>query len=165
MVDQEGGSRLRRRAFRLAVVLKGIDGILEVVGGALLIVFGPGGVSRTVTLLTQHELVEDPNDVLASILIRFGQHLGAGTVHFAAAYLFAHGVVKLWLAGGLIRGRRFIFPAALVVLGLFVLYQVYRLVHRFSAGLAALTMFDLVIIALIWGEWRAIRASSGGSPT
>ena len=43
---------------------------LEVRGGLLLLVVLPATIDRVVTSLTQHELSEDPHDVLATHLLR-----------------------------------------------------------------------------------------------
>jgi uncharacterized membrane protein len=43
---------------------------LEVSGGLLLLVVSPATIDRVVTSLTQHELSEDPHDVLAPHLLR-----------------------------------------------------------------------------------------------
>lgn len=156
--DRGALARWRHGLFRAAVMVKGVDGLLEIVGAGLLLAFGPGGVSGAVRFLTQHELAEDPRDLLVGLLIRRTQRIGAGAVHFAAAYLFVHGLVKVWLVGGLIRERRWVFPVALMILGLFVVYQVIRLVRHPGGGLLFLTVFDLAIIGLVWREYRALPA-------
>ena len=150
----------RHHLFQLGMVVKGLDGILEVAGGVLLAVLGPAGVGRTVTFLTQHELSEDPGDRLARWVVEHFGHLAAGTVLFASAYLLVHGAVKVVLAAGLIRGRLGVFPWGLGFLGTFILYQAYRLTVRPSVGLAALTVLDLVIVALVWREYEALRKTA-----
>ena len=145
----------RHRLFRWAVVLKGIDGVLEIVGGALLSVFGKHGVSGAVAFLTQHELAEDPRDFFAGFLVRHTHALGVASVHFAAAYLLVHGLAKVGLAAGLLRERRGVFPAALAFLGLFFLYQVYRLIIDPSAALAVVMLTDAAILLLVWKEYVA----------
>jgi uncharacterized membrane protein len=147
----------RHRLFQVGIVLKGLDGVLEVAGGVLLVVLGPAGVSRVIAFLTQHELSEDPRDAVAGWVVDHFGHIGAGTVHFAAVYLLVHGVVKVVLVAGLIRERLGIFPWALGFLGTFILYQGYRLLILPSAGLAFLTALDLVIMALVWREYEAVR--------
>lgn len=142
------------------MLLKGADGIFETIGGGLLAVFGPSGVSRTVTFLTQHELAEDPSDALAGWLVRHSWRIGADTIHFAAAYLAVHGLIKVFLVAGLLRERRWAFPTGLAFLGLFLAYQVYRLLHQFSMGLAFLSVFDLAVILLVWREYREFRPPS-----
>ena len=146
----------RHRLFQWAVAVKGIDGMLEVAGGALLILFGAHGVSGAVAFLTQHELAEDPRDLFANYLVRHTERLGVASVHVAAAYLLVHGLAKIGLAAGLLRDRRGIFPVALAFLGLFFLYQVYRMIIDPSAALGVLILLDAVILVLVWKEYLAM---------
>jgi uncharacterized membrane protein len=154
---------LRHRLFQVGVVLKGLDGALEIGGAVLLAIFGASGVSRVGRFLTQHELSEDPHDVVAGWVVRHTRELGHSTVEFAIAYLMVHGVVKLVLAGGLIRERLRIFPWALGFLGLFIVYQGYRLVVGFSGSFAFLTGLDIAIVVLVWQEYRDLRSRQGGA--
>ena len=61
---------------------------------------------------------------------------------------------KLLLVVGLLRNKLWAYPWSLVALALFIAYQVYRFTHPHGAGLVALTLFDLVMMWLIWHEWR-----------
>jgi uncharacterized membrane protein len=54
------------QTFEVGILLKGLDGLLEVLGGLLLLVVSPATIDRVVTSLTRHELSEDPRDVLAT---------------------------------------------------------------------------------------------------
>jgi len=150
----------RHRFFVWAVALKGIDGVLEVAGGALALLYGAHGVSGVVAFLTQHELAEDPRDLFANFLVRHTERLGVASVHFAAAYLLVHGLAKVGLAVGLLRGRRGVFPAALAFLGLFFLYQAYRMIIDPSPALAVLMLMDAVILLLVWREYLATAAEA-----
>jgi uncharacterized membrane protein len=47
----------------------------------------------------------------------------------------------------------------IVVLLLFVTYQLYRFVLNPTAGLAGLTIFDILIVALTWREYQQQRRS------
>jgi uncharacterized membrane protein len=53
------------RVFEIGVILKGLDGVLEAVGGLLLLAVTPATMDRKMVRLTQHELSEDPHDVIA----------------------------------------------------------------------------------------------------
>jgi uncharacterized membrane protein len=150
----------RHRFFVWAVALKGIDGVLELAGGALALLYGAHGVSGVVAFLTQHELAEDPRDLFANFLVRHTEGLGVASVHFAAAYLLVHGLAKVGLAVGLLRGRRGLFPAALAFLGLFFLYQAYRMIIDPSPALAVLMLVDAVILMLVWREYLAMAAEA-----
>ena len=57
------------RAFQIGIIAKGINGLAEVVGGLLLVFATPGSIHDLVAVLTQGELSEDPNDVIARYLL------------------------------------------------------------------------------------------------
>ena len=151
--------RLRHRLFTLGVLVKGLDGLLEVVAGLLLLAASHAQITTWVFALTRHELVEDPRDVVANLLRRVVLHLSTSTQVFGAAYLLGHGAIKIFLAGALLRNRRWAYPAALAVIGGFIAYQLYRVSYSHSLGLAALTLFDTVVEILIYAEYRATRVS------
>lgn len=153
---------LRHRLFQWAVALKGIDGMLEIAGGVLLLIFGAHGVMGVVAFLTQHELAEDPRDALAGYLVRHTADLAVGSIHFAAAYLLVHGVAKVGIAAGLLRKKRWVFPPALAFLGLFLAYQVYRVLISPSPGFVFLTVVDAAILVLVWREYVATAPSPAG---
>jgi uncharacterized membrane protein len=142
--------------FDVALVLKGIDGFLELVGGILLLLVSPDSINHFAQRITQHELSEDPNDLLVHHLLRLTSNLH-NTQTFGALYLLTHGLVKLVIVYGLFRRERWAYPVAFIFLGGFVVYQIYRLTYAPSAGLALLTVFDLLIIWLTWREFRRTR--------
>jgi uncharacterized membrane protein len=112
-----------------------------------------------VIALTQHELVEDPHDWIATTARQAAAQLSANTRLFGGAYLIVHGLAKVVLVIGLLRGQRWAYPVGIGFLTLFIAYQLYRLSHQFSPGLLLLTLFDAVIVALIWREFRSLEAA------
>jgi uncharacterized membrane protein len=145
------------RLFRLSVAAKGIHALIECLGGLALAFMTTGAIQGLVAALTQDELVEDPNDFVATRLLHLAQTFSVSSKNFYAFYLLSHGVVKLFLVAALLRDRVWAYPASLVVLGLFILYQVYRFTFTPSAGLVLLTIFDGIVMVLIWHEYRLIR--------
>jgi uncharacterized membrane protein len=150
------------RTFDIALILKGLDGLLELVGGVLLLVVSPATINRLAERLTQHELSQDPQDFIAHRLLRLTANLH-NTQTFGAVYLLTHGLVKLVIVVGLFRREHWAYYVAFVFLGGFVIYQVYRLTYAPSIGLALLTVFDSIIIWLTWREYRRMRTHR--SPT
>jgi uncharacterized membrane protein len=146
--------RTLRRLFDLGVIIKGIDGALEVAGGIMFVVVNPQTLSTIVLSLTAHELSQDPTDLVANLLRHSLGHVSSNTTLFAGAYLMGHGLVKLLLVVSLLRGKLWAYLAALWFLGAFVLYQFYRIVLTHSLGLTALTVFDVVVMSLIWHEYH-----------
>ena len=98
------------QTFEVGIILKGLDGLLEVIGGLLLLVVSPATIDRVVTSLTQHELSEDPHDFLATHLLRTAHGLTGSAVLFGAVYLLAHGVVKVVLVAALLKDQRWAYP-------------------------------------------------------
>ncbi len=92
-------------------------------------------------------------------LRHLAERFSVETKHFASGYLIGHGVLKIFLAVSLFRERLWAFPLALFVLAVFVAYQLHRFGRTHSMVLLALTLLDLVVMALIWREFRA-RAKS-----
>lgn len=155
------------RAFEVGIIGKGLNGATEVVGGLLLVFLGPDRIHRLLVALTQGELSEDPKDVVATHLLHTANGLTGPAVLFGAAYLLAHGVVKVVLVVALLRNKIWAYPWMIVVLLLFIAYQLYRIALHPTAGLVALTLFDLVIVALTWREYGQRRhrpTSSGADP-
>ena len=66
-------------------------------------------------------------------------------------------MVKLALVIGLLKGKLWSYPASLIVLGLFIVYQLYRFSYTHGAGLIVLTILDVVVMGLIWHEYRLMR--------
>ena len=146
------------KTFYVSLILKAIDSLLEVAGGLLLLFISPDSVKRWAHDLTQHELSQDPHDFIATHILKAGQDFAHGGRWFAAAYLLSHGLVKLVMIGALFRQKKWAYPALIVVLGLFVVYQVYRMAFvKFSVGLLLLTLFDIFIIWLTWREYQNHR--------
>src|SRR5215813_8736158 len=147
------------KTFKIGLVLKGLDGVLEVAGGLLLLFLSPQAIQHLVRVLTAHELSEDPHDMIARYLLHTTAHLHHGTTVFGAIYLLSHGIAKIVLVALVLRDKLWAYPWLIGLLLAFIAYQLYQItaVH-FSAGLTALTVFDAVLVWLTWREYRAKRA-------
>lgn len=142
------------RIFDTSLILKGLDGLLELVGGVLLLLVSPRQLTGLVMLLTQHELSQDPKDFIATHLLAYAHTLTASVTLFAAAYLLVHGIMKIVLVVALLKGQLWAYPWMIGFLGIFILYQIYRLILHVSVGLIALTLFDCFIVLLTVLEYR-----------
>ena len=149
-----------RRFFRVGVLLKGIDGMLEVLGGLLLLVATSDSIHSVVWTLTEHEISEDPTDTIASLLRHATDTLSLDTRMFASVYLVFHGIIKLCLVVSLLRELKWAFPVALWFLGVFTAYQLYRFAHTHSIALLVFSAIDLFVMWMVWREY-AVRRSTG----
>ena len=145
------------RFLRISLILKGIDGVLELIGGILFLLVHRSTIDRTIAFLTRHELTEDPHDLLANLLTHIAAHLSLKTKIVASVYLLAHGIIKVILVAGLLMDRKGFFPPALIFIGIFILLEAGRLSQSFSIGILLLMLFDILVITLIWLEYRSIQ--------
>jgi uncharacterized membrane protein len=149
-------------AFELGVILKGLNALVELVSGIALWFTSLDFIRNMVGVLVHTELL-DAHDRVAGYLLHAAEKVSVGGKNFAAFYLLSHGVVKLILVAGLLRNKLWAYPASLFVLGLFIAYQLYRLTFAFSIGLVLLTVFDAIIILLIWNEYRFVEKARHGA--
>lgn len=145
------------RTFQISIIAKGLDGLLELIGGLLLLAVGPTAINHLIIGVTRHELSEDPHDLIANRLLQFGGGLTGSAVRFAAAYLLLHGIVKVVLVVALLRDKLWAYPWLIITLVIFIGYQLYRIVLTPTIGLTILTIFDAIVVWLTWREWRRRR--------
>ncbi len=154
--------RTRERWFDLVFLvgfaLKAVDGLVELLVGLPLLVLRPAQVEAVARLMTAGELREDPGDPVAHLVRHGVAALSADATLFAAVYLVVHGLVKLGIVAAIFRGSRRLYPWAIAALGGFVVWQGVESVQHPGVGLALLTLFDVVIVALTVREWRHHRS-------
>ena len=148
------------RLFEIGIILKGLDGLLETIGGLLLLAVTPATINQLAAALTQHELSEDPHDFIASHLLGYAHGLTGSAVTFAAVYLLLHGITKIVLVAALLRNQIWAYPWMIAFLLIFIGYQLYRIAASPTLALSALTIFDAFIAWLTWREWRKQRTKS-----
>ena len=158
MTNTNGVSPSLDRTFRVSVTLKGLDGVLETIGGLVLLFVSPSTINHLARTLTQHELSHDPHDFIARHILRSAGHLTHGATLFAAVYLLSHGLAKIVLVAAVLREKLWAYPGLILLLGAFIAYQLYRLLAvRLTIGLSLLTAFDIFVVWLTWREYKAKR--------
>ena len=161
--QRESSSAPVDRAFRLTIVLKALDGILEVLGGVLLLFVSPASLRQVVRWVTAHELAQDPKDFIARHLLHSASQLTRSRTLYGAVYLLGHGVGKVVLAVLVLRERLWAYPAIIVLLAAFIAYQLYRITQHATVALVALTAFDALVVALTAHEYRRRRRDRAAS--
>ena len=142
------------KAFRISLILKGLDGLIEIISGLLLLVIRPAQIDKIVHHLTDSTLATNPHSFWARDLAHWANNLGKGSLLFGAIYLLSHGIVKVFVVVQVWRNRSWAYPLLLGVIGLFIIYQLYYLIFKkFTAGMVALTIFDFIIVYLTWIEY------------
>ncbi len=144
------------RLFRIALLIKAVDGAAELLGALVLLAVPGAALHSLVAAVLSRDLLGPPDGALA-------RHFEAGTAEFvsgnrtfAVVYLGLHGLVKLGLVAALLRRWRAAYPVAAVVLGAFVVYELYRATQTGSILLPLLAVLDIAIITVIIREYRLL---------
>lgn len=151
------------KTYEIGIILKGINGTLELIGGLLLLFLSPGTITRITNFLSQDVLQENPHNVIGLHIQRTGEHLASGATTFAVLFLLTHGLVKVVLVTCLLLNKMWAYPWALGALVLFLVYQLYLMVTKPTFGMAFLTVLDIVIVWLVWREWKQQKSLHNNS--
>ncbi len=150
------------RVFVAGVLAKGLNGVAEVAGGAVLFLVSRDLLVGLLGGVASWLMSDDPQNFLGQWLLNWskGEDLSAASISFVATYLLLHGIAKLVLVGALLRGRLWAYPLSIAVLVAFIGYQVYDIVTEGpSVGMIGLTLFDIVLTWLAWREWQHHKES------
>jgi uncharacterized membrane protein len=144
--------------FDVTLVLKGLHALIEMIGGILLYAVSAENIVRIVNFFVRDEIREDPHDFIANYLLHTAQNFGGSTQAFAALYLLLHGIINGSLVVALWKEKLWAYPVAFVVIGAFIVYQLYLFIFGFSWWLALLTALDIVVIFLVRHEYGVLKA-------
>lgn len=143
--------------FEVGVLLKGLNGLLEIIGGLMLFFIRPTTVNTFVRMITQDELSEDPKDLIANFLTTTAHTLSIRGDYFGGIFLFSHGLIKIGLIIALLKKKIWAYPLAIAVFGAFVAYQLYRYSISHSPWMIALSVLDAFVIVLTSLEYRNLK--------
>ncbi len=138
------------------MLVKAVDGALELVGALVLLALSGAALHELVNAVLSRDLLGPPDGSLARHFEAGTAEFASGNRTFAVVYLGLHGLVKLALVAALLRQWRPAYPVAAVVLGAFVLYEIYRAIQTGSVLLPFLAALDVAIIALVIREYRLL---------
>ncbi len=140
--------------FEFSVIIKGIHAVIEIIGGFLVLFISQNFVIQTIVNFTQDELAEDSKDFLANYLLHAAQNFSINSKHFVAFYLLSHGIIKGVLVIALLKKKLWAYPVSIFVFSLFIVYQIVRYSDTHSIWLILFTIFDAIVIWLIWHEYK-----------
>ncbi len=144
---------LLHSTFEVGITVKGVDGLLEIIGGALLW-FKSSSINELVQTVAQHELSRGAHAFIFTHLSNASQKLASGSTEFASIYLASHGLTKVILVICLWLKKLWAYPLTMIVFAAFMAYQLFRFTHTHSIVLLLLTFFDALLIYLTWKEFQ-----------
>jgi uncharacterized membrane protein len=145
------------RFFMLTILAKGSLGLVQL-GTAVAIFYG---VTSRLPSLAQSiiaaELAEDPNDFLAARIMSLVGAIPETDLTFYTYYFAAHGLLHVVVVAALLVGANWAYPSAVVVLIIFVVYQIFEWFTVGGVMLLVLSAIDVLVIYLTLIEWRRHR--------
>ncbi|MCL5730330.1 MAG: DUF2127 domain-containing protein [Candidatus Pacearchaeota archaeon] len=144
-------------AFRISIILKFLDSLIETLSGFVLLFVSSGSIYSFVSNFFAKELAEDPHDFIATHLISLAGNFPSSVKLFVALYFISHGVIKLGLLIGLWYEKIKLYPVAIGIFILFIIYQIYKYIISPSGWLIYLTVLDLIFIGLAILEYRHLK--------
>jgi uncharacterized membrane protein len=143
--------------FEASLLFKGLLAFGETMSGLGLVLTPNHAILSLVSWMTSHELAQDPGEDMAQWFQNITDTFPIATQQFYAIYLLAHGALKFTMVLMLNRKVLWAYPAAMVVLGGFVLYQLFEFVAHGSTILLGLSALDSIMIVLVWREWGILK--------
>ena len=80
--------------FVASVLFKGVHALIEIVGGVALYLISTDWIVDTINRFSCDQLIEDPDDWIATHLLEFARTFSVEAHNFYAFYLLSHGIVK-----------------------------------------------------------------------
>lgn len=144
--------------FLVGVLLKTLDGLVELAAGIPALFISKIQLVALAHAATSGELAEDPHDLIANLVLHESGKLSQSALLIGGLYLVIHGAVKIVIVIALFLGSRHIYPWAIGALTVLLIIQVADLAAKFSFGVLALTVLDIIIIWVTLREWRHGRS-------
>jgi uncharacterized membrane protein len=143
--------------FGVGMFIKAGAALFEIGTGIGTLFLTTNEVLGVTQLLVQGKLAADPDNFLANYILDLAAKYTPGQTNwFLFSYLAGHGIINLFLVIALLRKKMWAYPLSLAIFGLFVIYEAWQSYSTYAPLLVAFTIFDLVVIWLIWMEYRYI---------
>ena len=154
MTDDTKIDLVAHRLFLLSLAAKGALGTVQLATAAALALGLADRLPAIARKIFAAELSQDPNDFLATRLLALAGRVPGADMTFYQIYFAAHGLLHIGVVALLLSGHGAAYPAAIGVLAVFVVYQLFEWFHVGGSMLLLLTAIDLAVIALTLTEWR-----------
>ncbi|MEI8337649.1 MAG: DUF2127 domain-containing protein [bacterium] len=146
--------------FELSILLKAINAVIEIILGLIIFFITQDFIHDVITFFTSKELIEDPTDLFANYFFVSGNNFAATSHIFIIIYLLVHGVIKLILMLSLFKNKLWAYPLSIIFFSLFIFYQIYRFTYTHSLWLILFTIFDILVVWLVWHEYISLKKNA-----
>ncbi len=149
---------LVHNGFEIGIFLKGLNGILEILGGGAMLILSPQTIFRFIFFIVQSL----PQNLVGKHLLVQSYSLLNEQKTFLILFLLSHGIIKLLLIFALYKKKLWAYPLAVLVFGLFILFQMEQYFVSRSLWLIILSVLDVLVIGLTYLEYRNLKSKING---
>lgn len=146
--------------FQISMWWRIIYGFIRVLLGLAMLRLINTDISDVLYTLFQHELFEDRMDTLYLILSQFLTDHSYTITYFLAGYFLFWGFTDVFLSYAMLRHILWAFNVGFVLIALFICYEMYRYTHTHSVILLGVIVVDIVIIWIMYREYRQLHAKT-----
>jgi uncharacterized membrane protein len=144
--------------FSLSMILKGIDGIIELLGG---IAFAAVNKEKMLQwfydFLMNEKAFQISNETILKWVTAFSDALQTNVRVFITIILIGNGIIKIVMAIALLMRKYAAFPWSLFFLVLLFVYQIVQTIQSPSWFLYFFDAFDFAIILVIWKQYLLLK--------
>jgi uncharacterized membrane protein len=143
-----------KRIFDVTLVIKGIAAVIDLVAATVIFTTGNEIVVRFFAKITTFA-THFEGDGFASKILNYQAHaLTTTDVWLITGYFAIHGIINIVIVEGIWFRRQWAYSRAMRILLFFFVYQSIRLFFVFSYWLFVITLYDLVVMLLLYNEYR-----------
>lgn len=143
--------------FTLTIVLKGIDGLFELIGGLFFVILKTPKLIDIISDILNYNIFHIPNDTIFDWVEKVSHALDTHVKVFIAILLIGNGVIKIALSINLLIRKLIVFPISIFFLILLLIYQTLQFIHTPSIYLFLFNLYDTIIIYVIWREYLYLK--------
>ena len=147
-------STLLHLGFDIGITVKGILAVLEILGGLAMIFVTPDRLNGVIWHISGNG---SRHGWLMNTLTNWGQTFTSDAQFFVIFYAISHGAVKLAVVILLWLKKLWAYPVSIVVLLMFIVYQMDLFFRHYSIYMILLTVFDIVMIMLTVFEYKRVK--------
>ena len=152
--------KVEHNLFSTVMWIRIIYGLVRVVFGlALLRIVGMSFLD-ILNYLLDKEIVFNTLNFIYTFTVNWLEHNPMYVTYFLASYFIFWGTLDTVLSYNLLKDKHWAFPVSLVLIVVFVIYEIFRFTHTHSLMLLWIIIFDIFLFWLIKREYNRVKTES-----
>ena len=144
--------------FIISLWFKLFSGIFELGGAGFVAMLNNNQIEKMTSYLSERILGTGIKDIVYLQIVYFLNSFDNRLRMFVVIYLLIHAIVKIVLVICIFKKKIWAYKWMIIVLFIFIFYQVYEMINKFSMGLLILTIIDIFVIILTRHEYEKYKS-------